>query len=177
MLNDAVKSLTAENNIVSDQEHNAIARHQQIDFQIDLPAYIPETYMPDVSERVAYYQRIGQADAETLLEISAELDDIYGKRPVYVSNLIEATQLKALSRTLAIEKIHVADDATSVFFTAAGIQSMHRDHLSILQRNAIACGPCEWKVLSETQRHPDADDLAIDLSGMRTLLETLRSTN
>ena len=74
-------------------------REAVIDVKID--AYIPNDYIPQVSQKIAAYQQLANARSETVVdEIAEGLRDRFGTLPIQLANLVEVTKL----RTKAIEK-------------------------------------------------------------------------
>jgi transcription-repair coupling factor (superfamily II helicase) len=74
-------------------------REAVIDVKLD--AFIPNDYIPQVSQKIAVYQQLASArsDAE-VAEISAGVRDRFGPLPPPLENLVEITQL----RTIALKK-------------------------------------------------------------------------
>lgn len=74
--------------------------HPEVNLKI--PAYIPDEYCKDVSERLRLYRTISQCkNSQELEEKRAYLTDVYGPIPVETENLFELTELKLL-----LKKIH-----------------------------------------------------------------------
>jgi transcription-repair coupling factor (superfamily II helicase) len=80
----------------------------EIDLQI--PALIPENYIPDIHMRLVFYKRIASAvNKEDLNDLQVELIDRFGLLPQPLKNLFEITELKQKAQLLGIHKI----DATA----------------------------------------------------------------
>ncbi|GAC1620201.1 MAG: transcription-repair coupling factor [Vulcanimicrobiaceae bacterium] len=74
-------------------------REAVIDVKID--AYIPNDFIPQVSQKIAAYQQLANARSEAVVdEIAEGLRDRFGTLPTPLSNLVEVTKL----RTKAIDK-------------------------------------------------------------------------
>ncbi len=74
-------------------------REAVIDVKLD--AFIPNDYVPQVSQKIAAYQQLAGARSESAVdEIAAGLRDRFGALPEPLENLIEVTKL----RTIALEK-------------------------------------------------------------------------
>ncbi|MDQ2919960.1 MAG: transcription-repair coupling factor, partial [Verrucomicrobiota bacterium] len=74
-------------------------REAVIDVKID--AFVPNDYIPQVSQKIAVYQQLANAKSlEQVEEIAAGVRDRFGKLPLPLQNLIEITQL----RTIALAK-------------------------------------------------------------------------
>lgn len=71
------------------------------DPEIKLPAaaLLPESYVPDVHQRLGLYKRLSEAPTpEALHELELELQDRYGKPPGEVQNLVWLIRVKQLLR-------------------------------------------------------------------------------
>ena len=74
-------------------------REAVIDVKLD--AFIPNDYIPQVSQKIAAYQQLANARSEASVdELAASLRDRFGALPEALENLIEVTKL----RTIALEK-------------------------------------------------------------------------
>jgi transcription-repair coupling factor (superfamily II helicase) len=100
------------------KESIANLKGEEIDFresvepEIKLPvdAYIPEDYIPDVSERLLIYQRFSSIENDQeALQLLEELSDRYGRIPAEVETLSSLMRLRALLRSLAIVKFELKD--------------------------------------------------------------------
>ena len=79
---------------------------EDIDINLNLPALIPEDYLPDVNMRLMIYKRIANAARpDQLRELQVEMIDRFGLLPEYVKNLFRITELKLHARRLGIKKL------------------------------------------------------------------------
>jgi transcription-repair coupling factor (superfamily II helicase) len=73
------------------------------EIQLGIPAFIPEQYIPDVSQRLVVYKRLagirGVPDLET---IAAELVDRYGPVPPLVDTLMRLMELRRWFRDVRV---------------------------------------------------------------------------
>ncbi|MBI4241928.1 MAG: transcription-repair coupling factor, partial [Candidatus Rokubacteria bacterium] len=73
---------------------------------VGVEAYLPERYVPEVSQRLALYKRLaGLADATGIDEIRAELVDRFGPLPPPAAHLLEVIGLRVRAKRLGIEKV------------------------------------------------------------------------
>ena len=82
------------------------------EIQIDtgLPCLIPDTYLPDVHERLVLYKRIANAkNQEQLDDLKMEMIDRFGVLNAATQNLFAATLLKLLCEKVRIEKVSIFD--------------------------------------------------------------------
>ena len=81
--------------------HEGILEKREAVIDVKLDAYIPNDYIPQVSQKIAAYQQLANARSEaTVDEIAEGLRDRFGALPPPLFNLVEVTKL----RTKAIEK-------------------------------------------------------------------------
>ncbi|MGE5237256.1 MAG: transcription-repair coupling factor [Chloroflexota bacterium] len=81
---------------------------EEVDPQIrlDVAAFIPETYVPDVTLRLSLYRRLSSARTlDALSGLKEELLDRFGRIPEEVENLFHVIKMRTLARQLYIEKV------------------------------------------------------------------------
>jgi transcription-repair coupling factor (superfamily II helicase) len=73
---------------------------------LKLSAYLPERYVPDSHQRLAFYKRLASAaDQAALHQIEAQLTDQYGPLPHEAARLVEVMTLRLLAKQLGVQKI------------------------------------------------------------------------
>jgi transcription-repair coupling factor (superfamily II helicase) len=87
-----------------------IERHEQPEAEINLQlsAYIPENFIPDISQRYVSYRRISAlstADIELHNDLQEELTDRYGQLPQETRNLFRIVALKKDLAKLGVSKL------------------------------------------------------------------------
>ncbi|MFH0900573.1 MAG: transcription-repair coupling factor, partial [Pseudomonadota bacterium] len=86
------------------------AIHPELDpeLNVDIPAYIPDDYVPDTGQRLDLYKRLASADAEERVrEVLEEINDRYGELPSEVGLLGELMIAKTHARRLGVVAIEV----------------------------------------------------------------------
>ena len=84
---------------------------------IGLSVLIPEHYVPDLSQRLAFYRRLGNIDTDGELDaIAVEMVDRFGKMPIEVENLLKTVDLKVLCRKVGVAKIEAGDKGAVLTF-------------------------------------------------------------
>ena len=83
------------------------------------PAYIPPDYMPNDSERLRYYKELMASDYEGKKLILAKLENMAGKAPAELLNLIEIMQLSMDAGKINIRHIESGENFTEFYFTRA----------------------------------------------------------
>lgn len=98
LVDDAVRALGGE--IVNpDREETSI--------EIDVPAYIPETYISDELLKLQMYKKIAAIrDEEDHTEVIDELIDRFGELPTEVENLVKVSHIRAMAEKAGILRIH-----------------------------------------------------------------------
>nr|VFK18746.1 MAG: transcription-repair coupling factor [Candidatus Kentron sp. LPFa] len=87
----------------------------EIDLQ--LPALIPDDYLPDVHARLIMYKRIaGAPDADALENLQVEMIDRFGLLPEPTKNLFHITELKLEANALGIRKIDFGERGGRILF-------------------------------------------------------------
>jgi transcription-repair coupling factor (superfamily II helicase) len=89
----------------------------EIDLQ--LPALLPDDYLPDVHSRLVLYKRIASAaDRDELRELQVEMIDRFGLLPDPVKNLFAITELKLRTTLLGIRKLEAGPAGGRILFDA-----------------------------------------------------------
>lgn len=79
------------------------------EIKLPLPSLLPESYVPDVNQRLVLYKQLSCARSfGELAEIRDDLLDRFGPLPTEGRNLIEVIRLKIRSRELGIEAIETS---------------------------------------------------------------------
>ncbi|MBF0474219.1 MAG: transcription-repair coupling factor [Deltaproteobacteria bacterium] len=92
-----------------------LAEEIEPEIKIGISAYLPESYVPDVNQRLNLYKRLSSIRSEEeLVDVKEEISDRFGEPPVEVKNLIDLITLRILMRQ---HKVHQAklDTAAMVF--------------------------------------------------------------
>ncbi|MEN8178627.1 MAG: transcription-repair coupling factor [Pseudomonadota bacterium] len=87
------------------------------EIELNIPALLPEDYLPDVHSRLVLYKRIASArDKEELRELQVEMIDRFGLLPEPAKNLIAITELKLRAQPLGIRKIEAGPKGARLLF-------------------------------------------------------------
>jgi transcription-repair coupling factor (superfamily II helicase) len=84
------------------------ALEEEVDVEIDLkvPAFIPESYVGDTNQRLVIYRRLAMAKTEEEVgAVETELIDRYGDLPPEAANLTEAVRVRLLARWLRVKTL------------------------------------------------------------------------
>jgi transcription-repair coupling factor (superfamily II helicase) len=87
------------------------------EIELNIPALLPEDYLPDVHSRLVLYKRIASAGNEDeLRELQVEMIDRFGLLPTAARNLFEITGLKLRAHPLGIRKIEAGPKGARLLF-------------------------------------------------------------
>ncbi|MEA3468103.1 MAG: transcription-repair coupling factor [Thermodesulfobacteriota bacterium] len=96
------------------------ADQPEAEINLQISAYIPEDFIPDISQRYIAYRRISAlstADAELYDDLLEELADRYGKIPEETRNLFKIVALKKELAVLGVSKLEKGKDTFVFSFT------------------------------------------------------------
>ncbi|MCG7952282.1 MAG: transcription-repair coupling factor [Candidatus Thiodiazotropha endolucinida] len=87
------------------------------EIELNIPALLPEDYLPDVHSRLVLYKRIASAKDQTeLRDLQVEIIDRFGLLPEATKNLFEITELKLRAHPLGIRKIEAGPKGARLLF-------------------------------------------------------------
>ncbi|MBW9266793.1 MAG: transcription-repair coupling factor [Candidatus Thiodiazotropha sp. (ex. Lucinisca nassula)] len=87
------------------------------EIELNIPALLPEDYLPDVHSRLVLYKRIASAKDQTeLRDLQVEMIDRFGLLPEATKNLFEITELKLRAHPLGIRKIEAGPKGARLLF-------------------------------------------------------------
>ncbi len=76
---------------------------EEISLELDYSGYIPDSYIPDATEKIDLYKRISLIDqAEVLSDFYEELYDRFGNPPEEVHSLLSLAEVRIICRQLGI---------------------------------------------------------------------------
>jgi len=87
------------------------------EINLKVPAYFPEIFLPDISERIVLYRRLSGVESdEGISEIEDEIRDRFGSLPEEVVNLLGLMRLKLYLKKLHVVKMSSGPKRTSLQF-------------------------------------------------------------
>jgi transcription-repair coupling factor (superfamily II helicase) len=116
MLSESIRQMKA---LQAGVEPAEVFKAQAPSVILDLPltAYIPESYVPDLTTRLDIYKRLAKAtDQAEAGQIGEELVDRFGKLPKQVENLLYLLNIKLLAGQIGVESINKEEDQIVIRF-------------------------------------------------------------
>ena len=87
------------------------------ELHLPLAAYLPETYIPDIDQRLLMYRRLsGRLSKAEIDDLAEELLDCYGPLSPEAANLLEVVQAKGILREIGIKRLDMSDGLITVTF-------------------------------------------------------------
>ncbi len=127
---------------------------ESIDPEIKIPAaaFIPEWYIPDVSERLIMYQRLAGIETDVdSQEYRSEMIDRFGPLPPEVHTFVELMRLRSLLRVYGVPKLEIVNNGIVI---------------SLSKRSPVQLD----KIMILTKKHPETFRFGKNLSLTMKLL-------
>jgi transcription-repair coupling factor (superfamily II helicase) len=112
MLERAVKAIKSGKTPDKDLSGDSTA-----EINLNIPALIPEDYLPDINTRLTLYKRLASTyNEEDLKEMQVEMIDRFGLLPEQTKNLIRLTALRQRAESLGIRRLEANANGAKVEF-------------------------------------------------------------
>ncbi len=144
---------------------------QTPDPEIHLPvaAYLPETYIPDIDQRLLLYRRLsGRLEEGEVDAVAAELLDCYGPLAPEAVNLLEMVRLKSVLRRLGIRRLDMQNGLISVRLVDSHPLDQERLVAAVLQR------PQRYQLTPDQQLRIRTQEDGPPLERLKNLLKELQ---
>jgi transcription-repair coupling factor (superfamily II helicase) len=144
---------------------------KSIELNLRIPALIPETYLPDVHNRLIMYKRISSSKSkDELRELQVEMIDRFGLLPEPLKRLFNLTQLKIKAKKFGIKKIDANVSTGRIEFT----KKTNVDPLSIV--DLVQNDPTHYKLIDANQLNFSHDNSSADekLNFITSILNKLK---
>jgi len=87
---------------------------------VSVEGFLPEDYVPEVNQRLAFYKRLaGAAGDDELADLRAELADRFGPLPEPAAQLIDVVRIRIAARALGIERVESGEGKAVITFAAS----------------------------------------------------------
>jgi len=153
------------------KQHDAEdAREAVIDVKLD--AFVPNDYIPQVSQKIAIYQQL--AAARTLADVDeavASVRDRFGPLPEPLENLVEITRLRTMALKVGVTRVVINEQRLTLGVgTAFRLDPASIPKLQSITKNKFRFG--EGKITIDLPARTAAEQLPT----LRALLQALRET-
>jgi transcription-repair coupling factor (superfamily II helicase) len=99
-------------------DRTAVAVEPVISVQVE--GFLPEEYVPEVNQRLAFYKRLaGAAGPDELADLRAELADRFGPLPEPAEQLLDIVRIRIAARALGIERVEAGEGTAVITFSSA----------------------------------------------------------
>jgi transcription-repair coupling factor (superfamily II helicase) len=146
------------------------AREAVIDVKLD--AFVPNDYIPQVSQKIAIYQQL--AAARSLADVDeavASVRDRFGPLPEPLENLVEITRLRTMALQVGVTRVVINEQRLTLGVgTAFRLDPASIPKLQSITKNKFRFG--EGKITIDLPARTAAEQLPT----LRALLESLRDT-
>ena len=94
------------NEVVSEIQGKEVKKEIEVQIDLDVTSYIPDTYISDSSQKIEIYQDIALCRTEEDIQnVIDEVIDRFGNMPSELENLIEIARIKSLCKEKFVTKI------------------------------------------------------------------------
>lgn len=105
-------------NAIADLKGQAIPEKLEPEINLSISAFLPESYIPDLDQRLMAYRRLAKmTEVREIGEFKSELIDRYGKLPEEAKNLLFKITLKLLAERANITVLDITDHQLLIHFS------------------------------------------------------------
>ena len=102
---------------VSELKGEVVAPEVEPEIRLEIPAYFPESYIPDANQRLLFYKRLASvANALELAELKEEIRDRFGPTTPIVENLFRVMDLRRVLKEFLVQQISVSNGQVFLLF-------------------------------------------------------------
>lgn len=111
-------------NAIAELKGHAPIEPLEPEINIQLSAFLSESYIPDIDQRMAAYRRLARmTELQEVSHFKDELIDRYGKQPVEANNLLFKIVLRILAKKAGIAKLDLSDRQMHLQFSPAHLKN------------------------------------------------------
>jgi transcription-repair coupling factor (superfamily II helicase) len=104
---------------VAELRGEPVPERPPVSLHLGVDIKIPESYMPDMGDRLALYKRLASATEEAEVDrLQAETEDRYGHLPPAGRNLFDLARLRLVAESAGVRSVDVADARLEIRFHA-----------------------------------------------------------
>jgi transcription-repair coupling factor (superfamily II helicase) len=102
---------------ISELKGEILAPEVEPEIRLEIPAYFPESYIPDPNQRLLFYKRLASVrNPAELGELKEEVKDRFGPYAAVVENLFMLMDLRRVLKEFLVQQISVSDDKVFLLF-------------------------------------------------------------
>jgi transcription-repair coupling factor (superfamily II helicase) len=102
---------------VSELKGEIVAPEVEPEIRLEIPAYFPESYIPDANQRLLFYKRLASmSNGLELAELREEIRDRFGPTTPVVENLFMVMDLRRVLKEFLVQQISVSDGKVLLLF-------------------------------------------------------------
>ena len=107
-------------NAITELKGDSVPDTFEPEINISLSAFFPESYIPDLDQRLTAYRRLAKmTELKEISEFKAEMMDRYGNLPESANNLLLKIGLKILAKNAGISRLDLNARQLMVQFSEA----------------------------------------------------------
>jgi transcription-repair coupling factor (superfamily II helicase) len=156
-LQDAIRTLDQNNELTS------LNNISQVDMQLGIPALIPESHMPDVHQRMVFYQKLSNScTGDQIDALQIQWIDRFGEMPEPVKRLFEQANLAIKANLMRINSIKSTPAGLVLSFNADTLKvNTEQLILSLKEPNPVVelMGRNQIKLKSKKENNQQLDVL------------------
>jgi transcription-repair coupling factor (superfamily II helicase) len=105
------------------------------EIKVPVTAVLPETYVPEPMQRLAYYQRMAQASSDAaIFDVYEELREVYGPAPQEVGAWVEVMVLRRRLKVLGASALSATMDEVAIRIGITFVPEAAVDRADLVQR-------------------------------------------
>ncbi len=105
---------------VSEAKGERVREALEPEINVNLSAFISESYIPDIDQRLSAYRRLAKMrELKDISDFKAELIDRYGELPSETANLLLKIMLKVMSVKAGVKRLDLTDEEIHIAFSEA----------------------------------------------------------
>ena len=102
---------------VNELKGEVVAPEVEPEIRLEIPAYFPESYIPDANQRLLFYKRLASVgNALELAELKEEIRDRFGPTTPIVENLFRVMDLRRVLKEFLVQQISVSNGQVFLLF-------------------------------------------------------------
>jgi transcription-repair coupling factor (superfamily II helicase) len=143
------------------------------EIRLGIPAYFPDSYIPDANQRLYFYKRLASLrDDQELAELKEEIIDRFGPYTTVVENLFLVMNLRRTLKQFLVQQISVAEGRAYLLFHPESPVKIDK-LLELIQKQKSGLRLTPDGRLSFTPKNPDWEPLIEEVSELLRSIQDL----